>query len=466
MTLFKLLRSQISASEPLHLSFFDAGLTSAALDALAHYDVPELSPVIIDDDGDLNWAVTEFGVRVRRRDRSALTAETYAREAEVFARYLRQRCGKSVEQATELDFWAYKRLRREGDLRFRLGEASWNKVAAALLRLKRHLELPGEINWAEFRASADSGGGKVRMINIGQFRIFRDRGMGRAPRTSLRNVAFAELLVTTGLRCSEAANLLRHELKPFDQFSSHRMVELAVPASITKGRKKRDVHYSKRVAAGPMRNYLEEERGHQAHTLINTTFGGGVHRSKSLSQFGEWLFFELAGTKARIVAGANQGVVKPLSLFLPEERKLLVEVRPHPSRSGYSEIVDFGPLWLSEQGPAPSRAAWNAAFSAATSRAGGSEILGRNVSPHTLRHTFAVRQLHHLLTGLVDIRTRRPVAGRRGELYEHLIGDPLRTLQDLLGHARYSTTRKYLTYMEDNAKLVLQAVEAWDRDLG
>ncbi len=133
-------------------AFYDSQMEQAALAAVEHAAIGELTPVVFTKAWDLDHDLTAFARLIRLTERSPKTARTYALEAEVFVRYLRQRHGKSLAEAAEPDFWAYRAFRREGPLNIRLSPASWNKVAAVLLRLIRHRKLPcPDIEWRKFR---------------------------------------------------------------------------------------------------------------------------------------------------------------------------------------------------------------------------------------------------------------------------------------------------------------------------
>ena len=48
-----------------------------------------------------------------------------------------------------------------------------------------------------------------------------------------------------------------------------------------------------------------------------------------------------------------------------------------------------------------------------------------------------------------------------GTISEHIIHNPLLTLQRLLGHASPSTTMEYLRYIDESDELVQRAFESW-----
>ncbi|MER8785512.1 hypothetical protein [Mesorhizobium sp. M0244] len=88
-------------------------------------------------------------------------------------------------------------------------------------------------------------------------------------------------------------------------------------------------------------------------------------------------------------------------------------------------------LWLTEGGqPVPS-ATWEAAFRRACARCRRFGI-DLDVTPHTLRHVFAVNMLSMLTRE--QIGTVFDPQDRHGAAYRRILGDPLQKLQHLLGH--------------------------------
>ena len=79
-----------------------------------------------------------------------------------------------------------------------------------------------------------------------------------------------------------------------------------------------------------------------------------------------------------------------------------------------------------------------------------------SISPHQLRHAFAV----HMLALLIQQRLREAAlpAGPM-ESYRLILGDPLQQVQRLLGHASLTTTYIYLDHIATRADTVDAAVE-------
>ena len=100
-----------------------------------------------------------------------------------------------------------------------------------------------------------------------------------------------------------------------------------------------------------------------------------------------------------------------------------------------------------------------------------SERSGVKVTPHTLRHTFAVYMLcallrrHHDSMKIKD-DVRRLTEGGRGDVYATIFGDPLRALQRLLGHKHYETTFIYLDILSADDFVIDEALRIFEDTLG
>lgn len=123
-------------------------------------------------------------------------------------------------------------------------------------------------------------------------------------------------------------------------------------------------------------------------------------------------------------------------------------------------------LWLTEQGSPITSDNWEAIFAQASARC---SLLGYElyVTPHMLRHTFAVHMLAQLIRAQIGALFERPTddLSRHADAYRRLAGDPLRTLQKLLGHATITSTYIYLDNVLEAQALIDDALDRYAGEL-
>jgi len=110
-------------------------------------------------------------------------------------------------------------------------------------------------------------------------------------------------------------------------------------------------------------------------------------------------------------------------------------------------------LWLTEDGEPMPMASWEAVFGRASERCRRFGFADMHVTPHMLRHSFAV----HMLTLLLREQVAWVVSERSrhlGSAYRRMIGDPLLKLQRLMGHSRIESTYIYLDHLADSQEIV------------
>ena len=80
-----------------------------------------------------------------------------------------------------------------------------------------------------------------------------------------------------------------------------------------------------------------------------------------------------------------------------------------------------------------------------------------------LRHTFAVHMLAQLIRAQIGALFERPPeeTDQRADAYRRLAGDPLRTLQKLLGHASITSTYIYLDNVLEAQALIDDALDRY-----
>ena len=233
--------------------------------------------------------------------RSPHSLRAYGYDVTVWIGFLDVARGKTVWAATRSDVDAFHRARRREDAGVRISAASWNRSIAALEKLYRWAQSEGLVASSPFthrdvwrqghgtrrlrvvarndsyeRAARRSD---VRFISLEDYRVFRDVGLrgltvdgiersGARDRNGARNALFAELLVTTGLRLSEARSRARRSGAACGAWPSG---PVRASVRVDEGRSRPEhprpqapasagcrVYYSR---AGPRRRQVQDPRG-------------------------------------------------------------------------------------------------------------------------------------------------------------------------------------------------------------
>ena len=392
----------------------------------------------------------------------------YAHDIFVWMRFLEERRGgKQLWRADYNDVIAFHHARRLSDAPFQISAPSWNRAIAALDKLYRWALEEGLIASSPFRydLSFRHGQGRgapkvvegnrareraarphdMQFVDLGRYLVFRDIGLkGRLPdgsedpawrgRNGERNAVFAELLVTTGMRLGEAGSLIIDEL-PRLTSDSPRILPFDLPGVITKGERPRRIRLPRRVLK-LIEDYSDIERQ--------------IALAKTPPHPAVPLVLSPDGRNA--VDGSGRRIA--LTRLRPQDRQRLLR-----SLDGRAEHVS---LWLTERGQPVSSGTWEVAFRRAGQRcrAFGLDI---TVTPHMLRHTFAVNMLSMLIREQVG--TIFNPTDAHGAAYRQMLGDPLRQLQHLLGHANITSTYIYLDSLAEAQELVDAAADRWTAEL-
>ena len=426
-------------------------------------------PFFLDRDGSYLHEVNRFfracptmGVRSRHSLRA------YAHDIFVWIRFLEERRGgKQLWRADYNDVIAFHHARRLSDAPFRISASSWNRAIAALDKLYRWALEEGLIASSPFRYDQffrhghGRGAPKVvegnrareraarphdmQFVDIGRYLAFRDIGLrGRLPdgsedpawrgRNGERNAVFAELLVTTGMRLGEAGSLIIDEL-PRLTSDSPRILLFDLPGAITKGERPRRIRLPRRVLK-LIGDYCDIER----------------HVAAAKAPPPPVVPFVLSSDGCNAINGSGRRVA--LTRLRPQDRQRLLR-----SPDGMPEHAS---LWLTERGQPVSSGTWEVAFRRASQRC---QIFGLDVTvtPHMLRHTFAVNMLSMLIREQVGAIFNPTDA--HGAAYRQMLGDPLRHLQHLLGHTNITSTYIYLDSLAEAQELVDAAADRWTAEL-
>ncbi len=405
--------------------------------------------------------------------RSLNSIRAYARDIVVWMRFLEERRdGKSLWSADRDDVAAFHETRRLSEPPFRISASSWNRMIAALDKLYRwavdekiiaaapftyrqlwsRAPTSGAVMTVAVNCAKESGArnGDVRFLDLPRYLVFRDVGLlGRLPdgredptwrgRNGERNALFAELLITTGLRLQEASSLLLTELPELHarRDPAARSLAFRLAAATAKGSRGRDIRIPIRLIR-QLQGYTRIERENALARTPRSIRIPWIERSIRVAAHEH--------RALRLIDG-DRTVRVSVDQLSPSERTRLVEATTGAPLA----------LWLTEDGLPIPMASWEAVFVRASERCRRFGVADMHVTPHMLRHSFAV----HMLTLLLREQIGWVVSERSqhlGSAYRRMIGDPLLKLQRLMGHSRIESTYIYLDHLADSQGIVDAAV--------
>lgn len=407
--------------------------------------------------------------------RSEHSLRSYAYDLLVWVRFLDEARGKIVWQAVRADVDAYHRARRQDDAANRISAASWNRAVAALDKLYRWAVEEGLVAQSPFTyrdvwRRLPTGGrativarnqayeraarrANVKFITIEGYRRFRDVGLqgltvdgaerpGARDRNGTRNALFADLLITTGLRLEEASSLLAVEIEHAIHATDggDKQVAFRLPAALTKGDKGRTIRIPASLLAR-MRSYTQVERSIAVEKF---------KAREGAKRIATAITCRINADMIEVTTQSGQRTPLRLDTITPDERRRLVACNDDGTPQQPAA------LWLSEVGLPIAPNSWEAVFARASRRCQAAG-LAFDVSPHQLRHSFAV----HMLALLIRQRFGEMSKDQdlSGTAYRRLLGDPLQQVQRLLGHASLATTYIYLDHLAGCQDTVDAAVE-------
>lgn len=453
----------------MHLRFVDRRLPAAsAPDPLtgevypSSRSLPDGMPLLLDD----RWRPLEPWTtyfRIVGATTARSTMRNYGYDALRFASFLNSR-GTDVLEATTEDIVAYRQSRLTSADR-PVSSATWQREVVVIRGIYRLLVQTGQIQrepWITIgRTSALSRPWRsepdIRPLTQTQWAVFRDVGLagctaegemdpswrGKAP---LRSKAGAQLAVSTGMRLAEFSTLLDAELPRPTGGGASILLE-----ACAKYQKRRRVQVPP-VTLRAVDFYRQTER----RSLVEAS------RDSLWSRRSELFLVDELDESAGIVRGRLDGKRSSWHLHLmpPHLRRIAVIER--------GRGLEAMGLFIGRGGLPISLRAWHATFAAASQRVleiAPDQMSGRRsrITPHDLRHTFAVV----LLKSLTDVALARESERRAGNigpatLSEHIAINPRLTVQRLLGHANPSTTMIYLHYIEDTDALIQNVFDSWN----
>lgn len=421
-------------------------------------DVPEGTPFLVPDDGDLGSVqfTNSYLLDASRQDayRSNGLLKHHVPVLRRLLVFLRGRHGcVDLTAATRADLVAYRDFRRPG-----LAPTSWNGELSVLAGFYSYAKRRG---WVDFDPVPRWGARqrntlrdrvnehrRERFLTEAQTRLFLEVGLrGDSPSTTElrprhaeRNYAIGLMLVSTGLRRQEATLLLDCEV-PTSETLHPSGIESFV--RFGKGGRPRAVWVTDDlVDAVDMYRAMEREKivRQSQRTLRKRMRSGDV-----------LVVDEIIPNRRGHDIRVGQHVIGN-ERFSDEDRTRAVIVRP-------DGIINPITLFVVEGGRPPALRTVNNIFNEALERVASIDHPDRppahlDVTPHVMRHTFAVRMLAALM------RQGRQAGG---DPYE-LLASPIVVVQQLLGHADVETTLRYLyaaeRYTEQLPAALRQSVAA------
>jgi len=422
---------------------------SSVVQTLDRHDVPDGLPFIIDDDGSLNgcdrlntYLLTAW--RQRAYDLDSLRS-FHAYHLTRLLRFVRaRRRGELVDltAATTEDLTAYRDARQ--------AEVQDTTLATEFGCFSSFFYFVTQVGWMEKDPIPRWGRNnrntlishkrrerRARFLKAAQTRHFLEVGLrgdgcdpASAPGYPERDYVYGLLLATTGLRREECAFLLDAEVPVPETMGSE---SIHVFDRLGKKQVVRSIYITAQVARA-----TDLYRRTERHRVVQAAQRGLRAKIRDGSLLVVDDLIERRGNW--YVATGSQRI--PLVRFTNKDRAKAVRVRDDGT-------IDPLALFVSRSGLPPGLERWNQLFADARDRvrhSGHPEQPPRHVhvTPHTMRHSYAVRMLAALM---------KEGRSRAGDPYL-LLANPVLTVKELLGHASVQTTMHYL-----------HAAETWTEDV-
>lgn len=420
-------------------------------------------PVLMLDGGE-PWELGNAWMRETFSGSGSTTRENYAGDVLAFADWCRAE-GIDVGATTPRDLMEYRRVRVHDDGAM---PRTWNRNLMGIVSFLRWLEERDGLKRTPARLKelrVPEGTSPVHAVDRADFQLFRNvglRGLGLDGRpdpgftgeTGERDSLYADLIIVTGLRRSEAAHLLLTDL-PLARRGKDRLHFVELPAVICKGGKARQVQLPDAFLARYWR-YLESEWC----SLVDAA-------QKSYRRSEPIIISDLEGGVGRI----GSRVIR-LETTPPRERRRLV-LQAHVARSLGLPAEDN---WLVPLGvfpghavPLPTPQHWTSTFAAADSRVNALLTkAGRDplppIRPHVVRHTFGVEYLRSAMQ-LMQGRGVDALMSQDERRIRRHFENPINELRLLMGHATVETTLGYLTVLRRSDPLAMLPFSSWAEEL-
>jgi site-specific recombinase XerD len=391
-----------------------------------------------------------------RRCYSTATWSAYADDLISWARYLERHQLRLLDNVDLLEkaVGTYRQVRLAGapddpTVPGQVGPSAWNRALSAMENFYDWAVDEGRLGRKPFKyktqrahagdseylrdqqvnlARARSGSGLATLRSLaGDYAdLFVDVGLGgQLPdgdadlsfhgRHAARNRSVGALVRTSGLRRTEFANLLVWEV-PDHPGGVDGYVRLPVPGAIAKGSRSRETIVSN-YALSLIRDYVALERS--------------LATSSSSWQPDDALMVE----EPNAVSGKVNGKRVRWSMLSIAQRRRLV------APGGGSAL-----LFVASSGSPLHEDSWRHVFDSARDRCRKFESRFPHVSPHMLRHTFALETLNFLTRNALKRADRLAKVSGADPLLMAVLRrhEPLLVTRDFLGHRSLKTTEIYL----------------------
>lgn len=395
-------------------------------------------------DGRPDVEVLEFFRSVAFQSLAGGSQESYAPDIQLFLSFLSVQGvdwrAATFEHLADYEFWR----RRDQQNPDRVGAATFSRDLAAIKKFYDWQQWRGNVvvSPVALRQSNSAGDSastrlkpsaarsvQLKWLTPRAYKRWRDVGLGGycgdgrrdatwRGRNDGRNLAFTEVLWSSGLRLREAGTLVLGEIPSAEV--QVRYAKARIGQAVAKGRGRE--FWISTAALKHIDNYAISTRA------------AAVHRAQSEGRYDALTDIKIVDTvdhHRRVHFTNRDGTKGTVPLDSLDAR----------DRLNFYTATDRGlepwMVWLSEAGlPLPYRT-WEAIFSTANKRC---QTLGVDIHchPHMLRHSFALRMLVTLIYAHERKMGITPAERRE---YRHIFGDPWVLVQTLLGHATLETTR-------------------------
>lgn len=380
-------------------------LSSLSKRALITAGVNDRVPFVLAADGSVDVDLADLFRTFSGQTSGRTTMFSYAQHAIRLVRYLTE-LGSSVANVGPAQLATYRRMRNASGIE----PISWNSEAAALkslfdaavllgLRRDNPCNFPTLI-WYNKGAQAEAK--EPDFITLAQFQRFRDEGLAFG-RYGLRNVAFSNLLLTSGMRLDEGNEYLSEWLPDARvlERAPGQSLKHIITAEAAKGHRSRSVRVSK-AAYDSMRMYGNLLRKDQVATAIT---------------------------------------------------KCKYDVAPEK-------------FWLNQEGLPMGEIGWGDVFRRASKRTGikaTPKTLRHTCAVYLLSRLLR----NSLMTASEAHDEAQKMRGSSpSDIYKSIFGDPLRKVQKYLGHKSYETTFIYLDILGSHQGIDDDELAVFDKVIG